>query len=233
MNPNELTIQSHQLMPGDVILCVIDDTGRLTEKIRRETESRYTHAAICISPTEVVDVNLAGIRKITIQKLVSESVYAAVFRNKLIWNEVRIKALNQFLDQAIQSGSGYDFRSFRTFIQRNQDHQLMLLAKIKAFFEHGLSAQPHKKPDYTCSELVAACFIEVGFITLSAASVFQSDTYSPGALGRESYFGFLLGYLKPRADTVIPLADEFANNITLSELDQAEQDFLNESSHLS
>ena len=105
---------------------------------------------------------------------------------------------------------------------------MLLLAKIREFFDGRLQPQPHRKPNYTCSELVAACFIEVGFIAPSAAIAFQSDTYSPGALGRESNFGFLLGYVKSGPAGEIPLDDEFANSLTVNELEQAEQNLLTE-----
>jgi hypothetical protein len=226
MNPNEITIQPDQLMAGDVIIFVLNGEDRLANAIRRVTRSKYTHAAICIGSNEVVDVTDVGIRKTTIQNLISQSAYGAVFRNKLVWSEVRIKALKRFLDQAIQSGSGYDFNGFRTFLSRNRDHQFALMAKIRAFFNGELQPQSHRKPNYTCSELIAACFIEVGFISPDTSIAFQSDTYSPGSLGKESNFGFLLGYLKPNTSVTIPLDDEFANNLTVKELEQAEQELL-------
>jgi hypothetical protein len=205
-----------------MILCVL--SGREARLVEKRTGSKYTHAGICYSPTEIVEVTLDGIRKTSVEGFVSECVHAAVFRNPVVWTHNRIGRLQHFLDDLIGKQATYNLDGAHTLRSRQHDHQLTLLAKVKAYFVDGLEPEPHKKLEYFCSELVAACFVEVGFITPAAAVAFQSDTYSAGDLGKESVFGFFVGYLKPTPDTVIPVDDEYANRVTLSEINLAQED---------
>jgi hypothetical protein len=218
MDPNTRIIQCHQLKSGDVLLCVLE--GRDAAAIARMTHTTYTHAAICYSSTEVVEVMEGGIRKATVQQFVSECVHAAVLRNPYVWTQTRVKALQEFLDDSINKQTAYHDEGVKTFRQRRKEHQWALLAKVKAFVTDGLEPQPHKKLEYICSELVAACFVEVGIMDSGAAIAYQSDTYSAGDLAKETMFGFFVGYLKPEPTVQIPADDEFANALMLSEVAQ-------------
>jgi hypothetical protein len=226
MNPIDRIINLNQLQTGDVLLCVIG--GRLAEKVEHNTGSKYTHAGICYSAAEVVDVTFGGIQKTAAAEFVAGSEYVAVFRNPYIWNQKRVQAFHHFLDNAISASLSYDRTGARTFAERKEDHQLTLIDKLYEHFEKGLQAVDHRKPKYICSELVVAAFIEIGFILPSAAITYQCDTYSPGDLGRDPTFGFFVGYLKPETTKEIPKDDEFANKVTLGELKMAEDGLMQE-----
>jgi hypothetical protein len=216
MTIDDKIIHLDQIQPGDVLLSVL--TGNLAEKVEEHTGSRYTHASICYSPTDVVHVTLSGIEKLDIQDHVSGTVYTAAIRNPYIWNEQSIMSLQQFLDEMIEEQVGYNKRGALTQPKRLKDHKLVLLAKINEYFLNGVDAPKHKKEKYICSELVAACFLEAGGISKSAAVAFQPDTYSAGGLAKEPYFGFFLGYLTPDDSAEIPHDDEFANELMISDL---------------
>ena len=219
-NDNRL-INASQLKPGDVLLCVVE--GDLAQRVERATESNYSHAAICYSSTEIVHVELRGIKKIPIELLVRGTKHIAVFRNPYLWRHpLYVEALKGFLDKAIQNNVRYDRGSAEELMERRADHHLTLLAKLHAHFLDGLEPQSHEKLKYICSEFIVACFTGVGFIKPNARILYQCDTYTPADLGRDPTFGFLVGYIKHGNDYEIPTNDEFAKNVTLHETQLAE-----------
>jgi hypothetical protein len=226
MNTTKKIVEFNQLQAGDVLLCVI--SGNTAEKVESITGSKYTHAGICYSKLEVVDMTLGGIQKTGISEFVANSEYIAIFRNPHIWNQGRVQKFHSFLDTAIDARLKYDKRGAVTFADRKKEHQWGLHGKLYKHFEEGLQPQDHKKLKYICSALVVASFIEIGFIQPSAAIAYQPDTLSAGDLGRDPTFGYFVGYLKSANSGEIPDDDEFANNFTLDELAIAEQDLVSE-----
>ena len=228
MNTANRIIALDQLQTGDVLLCVL--RGRLAAKVAQNTGSNYTHAGLCYSDTDVVDVALGGIQKSAAADFVAGTEYVAVFRNPRIWSKNRVLALRHFLDTAIERCLKYDRKGASTFVERKEGHQLTLLAKLYEHFEKGLQPINHNKLEYICSELVVAALIEIGYIQTSAAIAYQCDTYSPGDLGHDATFGFFVGYLKPENTGEIPTNDEFANKVTLGELILTEQSMMKDDS---
>lgn len=204
---------------GDVLLCVMK--GRMAEKVELKTGSKYTHAGICYSEDEVVDMTLDGIQKTKLSEFVADTDHVAVFRNPYIWSEDRNKELQTFLDNAITQGIKYDKRGVYTFTDRKATHQWSVHEKLLKFFEEGLQPDDHRKPKYVCSELIVASLIEIGVIDPSAAVLYKPDTYSTGDLSHDPTFGYFVGYLTPGTNDQVPDDDEFANGFTFSELIEA------------
>lgn len=192
----------NELLPGDVILCYCDPSKDLIAKaIHSVTASDYSHAAIYYGGGFAAESRAkngskkGGIEKVKIDELVGRYSYVAVLRQPDAWaTEDRVLALQEFIDRVIASGSKYNFSGVFKFKHRREFHQSNSLEKLKQYFDGKLTPLPAEKSTYFCSEFVCDCFIAVGFISQSAAVVFQSDTYSPGDLCTESAFGFFWGY---------------------------------------
>lgn len=107
----------------------------------------------------------------------------------------KIEALKLFIDKVVENQAKYNFGGIFSFKSRKELHEANIHEKLKSFFNGELSPLPTDKSEYFCSEFVCDCFIAVGFIQPSAAILFQSDTYSPGDLGKEPAFGTFWGYL--------------------------------------
>jgi len=107
-----------------------------------------------------------------------------------------------------------------TFLKRKQEHNRGLHNKISEYFNGNLRPKPYRnrKGQYFCSELIVDRFIAIGFISPSAAIAYQSDTFSPGDIGRDRTFGAFVGYLMPIPSGTIPEEDEFYDNPTFAEI---------------
>ena len=216
MNAQSKIIGHQQLRPGDILLCPGHD--KLASAIASCTKSRYTHAAICYSATEAVESVGAGVRKLPILTLVARYPRVAVFRSPIAWNPSRVGKLRQFLDLIIGTRARYNFKAVMSFVKRRQEHNRSLHSKISQFFNGNLMPRPYRKGRYFCSELIVDCFIAVGFITPGAAIAYQSDTFSPGDIGRDGTFGAFVGYLQSTPSGNIPEDDEFYHNPTFAEI---------------
>lgn len=219
MESSKRIIQAQEIQTGDVLLCVLQ--GRMAEKVEINTCSKYTHAGICYSEDEIVDMTIEGIQKNKISEFIADAEYVAVFRNPYIWGGDRIEKLRQFLDAAITQGVKYDKRGVYTFTDRKAEHQWNVHEKILEYFENGLQPDDHKKQKYVCSELIVASFIEIGAIDTSASVFYKPDTYSAGDLSRDPTFGHFVGYLTSEKNNPIPDDDEFARGFTFYELIEA------------
>jgi len=216
MSTNEKIISLDDVEAGDLLLCCGDD--KTARKIEAQTDSRYTHSAICINSSEAVEAGLRGIEKNSIQQILSRYPFVAVFRQPDAWSKERIVAMNRFVDQIVESQLKYNIQGIRDFVEKKRNHQISLHDKLAAYFDGDLDPDSYQKEKYFCSELVADCFVATGFIAPSAAVVYKSDTYAPGDLGRDPTFGTFVGYLCSGEEFAIPDDDEFINNSTFEEI---------------
>ena len=213
MDPNENIIELDALQTGDILLCIGE--GDLASRVTAVTGSKYTHAAICYSPTEVVDIG-DRVQKSSAEQFIKQFKYVAAFRNPFIWNDERQESLCRFLDAKVNSDTVYDVRAALSLDRRATDHQMTLFAKLTEHFTSGFPAAAHDKTKYICSELVIAALIAVGFWDEAMAIAYQGDTIHPGKMGHDSTFGFKVGYLRADSATVIPADDEFLCSMTNS-----------------
>ena len=82
-------VSIESLRAGDVLLCYkdskIDPVGK---KITKETDSEYTHAAICIDEiTAAESLTSSGVSKNSIKELVFRYDHVAVFRQPDAWSK--------------------------------------------------------------------------------------------------------------------------------------------------
>ncbi len=200
------------LRAGDVLLCYADPKlDPIGKGITQITDSKYTHAAICLdSNTAAESTVLGGVSKIGIQDLVKRYDHVAVFRQPDAWQHpTRVRALNDFVNSVIAAGAKYNLLGVAKFKKRHEIHHLSLPEQLQAFFNGTYIAAPIEKGSYFCSELVADCFVITGFIDPSAAVVYKSTVTSPGALGRDPTFGLFLGYISVAPNYLVPTTDEF------------------------
>ncbi|QWF71823.1 hypothetical protein KEF85_04970 [Methylomonas paludis] len=203
MQPNTEFKNIADLKPGDVILCHCDPSNDLVSKaIHSVTSSEYCHAAIYYGDSLAAEstakdgIKKGKIEKVDVSKLISRYGHVAVLRQPDAWaSDNRVEALKLFVDKVVENGAKYNFNGIFSFKSRKEFHEANIQEKLENFFGGKLSPLPTDKSEYFCSEFVSDCFIAVGFIQPSAAILFQSDTYSPGDLGKEPTFGTFWGYL--------------------------------------
>jgi hypothetical protein len=213
---NDKTLDLNQLVAGDVLLCY--GAGRLANKIAEQSGSKYTHAAICYSPTEAVESGGNSVAKVSITELVSRYSHVAVLRSLSAWSSQRVLVMNKFLDNIIAMNAKYNLNGVIQFVENKEIHEQTLTEQLAAYFAGELQPDSYLKEAYFCSELVAACFVVTGFIHPSAAVMYKSSTYSPGDLGKDQTFGTFVGYLVSGDASVIPEDDEFINVATFAEV---------------
>ncbi len=64
-----------------------------------------------------------------------------------------------------------------------------------------------------CSQLVASCFIIIGFIGDSAKHLFNPTETPPSKLAEDRVYGNFLGYIWSDANHCIPEDDELFHNM--------------------
>lgn len=214
-------VDSGSLRTGDIILCyknpkTLDFVG---DKIRKVTNSEYTHAAICLNNEIVAESTIPfGIRRERIENLLQRYDHTAVFRQPDAWSDYRKRALNLFIDQVIKTGAKYNFSGIHKFEGNKSSHEILIYEKLAKYLSGQFTPDVPLKEKYFCSELVADCFIATGFIDPSAAVVYKSDTYSPGDLGKDPTYGTFYGYLTAKEHYDIPVDDEFYDAITFDDI---------------
>jgi hypothetical protein len=228
MKPNDHIIEPTEIQAGDILLCV--GQNEVADRVRKATKTKYTHAAICYSATEVAHIS-NKIEKVPITEFINEFKYIAVFRVPDFSHELNINKLRAFIDRKVNSGASYDLEAARRLMKRKKTHQIESFEKLTNHYVNGAPEPKHDKEKYICSEIVTSALIEAGIWGEGMASGYQPDTLHPGNLGHDPSFGFLLGYLRSDSAIVIPEEDEFAcsmtNQMTYSEWQSATADLIN------
>ena len=188
----------------------------LQKKIHQVTASEYCHAAIVYGDSFAAEsrakngIKKGKIEKTSVEDLISKYGHVAVLRQPDAWaTEDRVKALRLFINTVVNTQAKYNFEGVLNFKSRKEFHESHVFEKLEHFFSNNVHPQSPLKSQYFCSEFVCDCFIAVGFIQPSAAVLFQSDTISPGDLGKEPAFGTFWGYLTTKADYKVSELDRF------------------------
>lgn len=226
MQPNTNFGNIADLKPGDVFLCHCKpDEDFVAKKIFDLTASEYCHAAIyygdCLAAESTAKdgVKKGKIEKISVSNLISRYDHVAVLRQPDAWaTDDKVKALQLFIDKVVKNEAKYNLSGILSFKNRKELHEANIQKKLEAFFADPKNIASTEKVKYFCSEFVCDCFIAVGFIQPSAAVIFQSDTYSPGDLGKESAFGTFWGYLTKNQNYTVPEHDYYYRATTYDAL---------------
>jgi len=217
MNPNIDFRDIADLKTGDVLLCWCDPSKSVVaKKIHEVTGSEYCHAAIYYGNSQAAEftakngIKKGKIGKVNVSCLVSRYGHIAVFRQPDAWTgNDRISALRLFIDKVVKNQAKYNFDGILKFKDRKEYHEANIYAKLNDFFTEKSAPISTDKHQYFCSEFVCDCFIAVGFIQPGAAVIYQSDTYSPGDLSKDSTFGTFWGYLRNDNNYQVNESDQF------------------------
>ncbi len=211
-------MQIDELKSGDLLLCYSDSTNELVCKIKAETRSEYTHAAIFIDNDRVLEVGRDGVQEVSLSALLHEFIHMAVFRHPDVWDETRKIKLNEIAADLCFKPKGYNWRGLLRFKENEYEHQITIYERLVAFSDCSSTAARQPAGSFFCSELIVYILAEVGFITPSAQTVYDPKVYSPGSLGRDPTFGFFAGYLTAKSDYRVPTSDEFYHKIKYTEI---------------
>ncbi|KAB7711020.1 hypothetical protein GBN32_09860 [Plesiomonas shigelloides] len=205
------------MKPGDVILCYCEPNADIvSSQIQKVTSSEYCHAAIyygnslAAESTAKDGVKKGKIEKVCVRDVVARYKHVAILRQPDAWaSDDRIISLQMFIDKVVANQAKYNFSGVLSFKNRKELHEANIQEKLEKFFASQQAPIATDKKSYFCSEFVCDCFIAVGFIQPSAAVLFQSDTYSPGDLGKEPVFGTFWGYLTTNSGYIVPETDHY------------------------
>lgn len=192
--------------PGDVLLCRCASCG---SDISRVTNSKYTHAAICVRPGYVAEVSGRSVKETKIENLLEIYDHIAVLHQPNFWPQSTVERLQSFVAAAIERNARFNCDGIRNFEEQKAIHKENLTNKLHEFFEHSQSSPAVERDSYFCSEFVAAAHVAVGIIEPSAAVVYDPSILAPGDLAQDYTFGVFAGYLIPYPEYSIPDDDEF------------------------
>jgi hypothetical protein len=149
--------------------------------------------------------------------LVSEAMHIAVLRHPDAWDDVRIDGLRDYAAALQALGTGYNYREALRYIANNRAHEAGMTDALTQYFGNGEQHPPTDLGPFFCSELVAACFVNSGFIHPSAAVVIAPGVQAPGDLANEPTFGFLVGFVALDPSATVPEDDPL---LTLARYDE-------------
>lgn len=193
---------------GDVLLGY---SSELREK-SASIQSGYSHAAICISDSCILESSRTGVAITNIDKLLEDYGHIAVLRSDGLWSESRLKILSEFASENV----GKKFNHFgigKKYEARKKEHQNTAMKLVQGYFSGVVPPAPSDREIYFCSELITSAFIRAKVIDESASVLFAPETFSPEDIGKDKAFGFFVGYIIPYAEYKIPENDMFENSV--------------------
>ncbi|WP_334154646.1 hypothetical protein [Tepidimonas sp.] len=207
-----LTLSPNDVKPGDVLLCRPPEGINASKVVRRSiaavTGCPYTHAAIALSHSEVLDARpLHGVKVRPLAELLAEARHVAVLRHPDAWNPQRIDGLRDYAAALQALGAGYNYREALRYSANRRRHAVEAMDALARYFETGEQQPAADFGPFFCSELVAACFVDSGFLHPSAAVVIAPGVQAPGDLTKEPAFGFLVGFLTADSRSKVPEDD--------------------------
>lgn len=200
------------IRPGDVLLCFRNDpTDENLKKIKEATNSKYTHASICIAAGKIAEAVDTGLQIDDIKAQLGYFDHIAVFSPLFgdVWTPRRLETLTSFINSAIATCPKFNWRGFRKFLENKEFHEGVIQEQLKAYFNGDYEPPPTEKMSYFCSEFVVACFISAGIITKEGSVLYKPSVYSPMDLGNDATFGLFKGFLVCKDNYKIPKDDDF------------------------
>ena len=214
LNP-DLVVQLADLLPGDVLLYRPRKANIIQSKITRATGSPYTHAAIYLGNGIIADSGVPqGVSKHALEGSLMGSQCVAIFRSQLGFANERAKKLNDFVEIVVNTGRFYDLITALNFEKGRAEYFENQLDFIRENYGKVTSDEEFAQLSFFCSAFVVACYAVVGIIGTTAQVAYQPNCFSPGHLGLDPTFGWLLGYLVPAGCTV-KADDPFLTQATL------------------
>ncbi len=210
MGPPPSIVNVENLRDGDVLFCGGALKDKVTDLIQNSTDGPYTHCGVYFGGGEVVDVVTSGIRKIELEKFISNYEYVTVTRcpgldtsEEQLYIE-RIDNLKKFALSCINAKVKYDWENAALSPLRE-------FKNIKFHYRVGISDKResnHQEQDkYFCSQFVLACFKATGWID-EESSYFEPKSWTPTGLAEENIFQFI-GFMSDKGLKGVSKFDPF------------------------
>jgi hypothetical protein len=191
------------LLPGDVLLFRPHKPNIIQRKIAKATNSPYSHAAIYLGNGCVADSDWpSGVAKRSLESRMQAAQCVAVMRSQYGFSENRPADLNKFVDATIESGKFYDLLNVVNFEKNRDEYFDNQLKFIEENYEKATLTEEFSRQSFFCSAFVVACYSVVGIIGETAQAAYHPQSFSPGCLGEDPTFGWLLGHLLPKNGSV-------------------------------
>lgn len=191
---------------SDILLCS-GNTKYISDKIKKETSSNYTHAAIYIGNKEIAHSTMAkGVHTDDIQNLIEGSNYIAILRQKDLWSYNRCVKLKAFISKSSsKSLSNYNFKGIKDFKKNKLKHIANNTNELDEYFESGIRS--NKTDKFYCSQFIMECLCAIEYLDDSVLVAYGSHVVSPSDLINQNNCGFFYGFINPKKNT-IPNDDE-------------------------
>lgn len=200
-------LNKESIKDGDVLLCYSAELHGKDSSV----ENGYSHAAICIHDSQIIESSAGGVKITNIEKLCEEYGHIAVLRNDGLWNEGRLEALKEFSSECI--GKKFNSIGMGKYEARKKAYVDTSTERVKGYFEGTVPSSPSDRDVYFCSELITSAFIRAGIIGESASILFAPETQSPEDIGKDKVFGFFAGYIVSYPGYEIPKNDMFEGSL--------------------
>lgn len=204
---NITKIDKSKIQSGDILLCYSSEMLGKADGL----ENGYSHAAICLNSSEVVESASNGVQTTTVDNLFEEYLHIALLRNNELWSQSRIQKLCEFANDKI--GKKFNLIGVKKYPKRKETNQEAMLDQVKNIHNGTMKPLSSDRNVYFCSELVTSAFIHVGIIDSSATVCFRPEIFSPEDIGKDKAFGFFIGYILPYEEYEVPENDFFRINI--------------------
>lgn len=211
----DMIIRPADLLLGDVLLYRPRTANVIQSEIIQATGSPYTHAAIYLGNDKIAEsVFPCGVTQSSLNASIGNTQCVAVLRSQLGFDDKRAKTLTDFVRSVAEEGKVYDLISALSFKNESSkyfDNQLQFIQKN---YGKVTSMKDFEKSRFFCSAFVVACYAVVGIIGETAQVAYKPKYFSPGHLGQDPTFGWVLGYLVPE-DGAVPGDDPLLCQATL------------------
>lgn len=212
---SSLILKDSDLLPGDVLLYRPRSPNIVQRNISKATGSPYTHAAIYLGDSCIAESRVPfGVTKRALKDSMQGNQCVAVLRSQLGFGADRSRKLNQFIASVLGQRKFYDFIAVARFKKRSAEYFDNQLEFVRENYGKATSHEEFAEQSFFCSAFVVACYTVVGIIGGTAQVAYQPNNFSPGKLGEDPTFGWLLGYLVP-AGGAIPTDDPLLTQATL------------------
>jgi hypothetical protein len=199
----DLAIQPSDLLTGDVLLYRPRKPNVIQKSISSVTLSPYTHAAIYLGAGLVAEsVVPFGVAKSSLQDSIQGNQCIAVLRSQYGFSGDRPSQLNDFVAAVLTQKKFYDLIAVAGFSKSSAEYFSNQLEFIRDNYGKLTSSAEFAKQSFFCSAFVVACYAVVGIIDETAQVAYQPEYFSPGHLGKDPTFGWLLGYLVPEGGII-------------------------------
>jgi hypothetical protein len=202
---SDLVLQPSDLLPGDLLLYLPRSPNVIQQRISSATGSPYTHSAIYLGSGLIAESGVPfGVTKSALTDSMQGNQCIAVLRSQLGFGGERPRKLNEFVAAVLENRKFYNLIAVARFPKRSAEYFANQLEFVRENYGKVTSHEEFAEQSFFCSAFVVACYAVVGIIGETAQAAYQPNNFSPGHLGEDPTFGWLLGYLVPEGGAFPP-----------------------------